>query len=222
VLLNAHRETLLAHGTAARAVTFTSVASGDDLVRLAVEQDVDLLLVDGTPNLSASEVLETLLARAPCDVAVHVGRDEPPPDGPVFVLFGGGNHDWAAVEVGAWLAAARGIPLRLGGPLQGPGRDASRALASASLAIQRVLGVAAEPVLLPRSDVDVLAAAAGAAVVVVGLPEGWTQDGLGRVRTALAVHAASPALLVRRGLRPGGLAPGESLTRFTWTLGPTA
>jgi DNA-binding SARP family transcriptional activator len=222
VLLNAHRETLLADGTAARAVAFTSAAPGDDLVRLAVEQNVDLLLVDGTPNLTESDVLETLLARAPCDVAVHVGRAEPPPDGPVFVLFGGGNHDWAAVEVGAWIAAARGIPLRVGGPVQGPGRDASRALASASLAIQRVLGVAAEPVLLPRTDVDVLAAAADAAVVVVGLPEGWTQDGLGRVRTALAVHGVAPALLVRRGLRPGGLAPGESLTRFTWTLGPAA
>lgn len=222
VLLNAHRETLLAHGTAARAVTFTSAAPGDDLVRLALEQDVDLLLVDGTPDLAATGVLETLLARAPCDVAVHVGRDEAPPDGPVFVLFGGGNHDWAAVEIGAWIAAARGIPLRLGGPAQSPGRDASRALASASLSIQRVLGVAAEPVLLPRTDVDVLAAAADAAVVVVGLPEAWTQDGLGRVRTALAAHAVPPTLLVRRGLRPGGLAPRESLTRFTWTLGPAA
>jgi hypothetical protein len=24
---------------------------------------------------------------------------------------------------------------------------------------------------------------------------------------------------VRRGLRPGGVAPSETLTRFTWTLG---
>jgi DNA-binding SARP family transcriptional activator len=221
-LLNEHRQALLVRGVAARAVTFTSAAAGDDLVRIALEQDVDLLLVDGGPDLDRSAVLETLLARAPCDVAVHVGREDPPPEGPVFVLFGGGEHDWTAVEVGAWIAGARGISLRLAGPAQGLGRDASRALASASLAVQRVLGVAAEPVLLPRAEADVLAAAADAAVVVVGLPERWTRDGLGRIRTALAVSARPPVLLVRRGLRPGGLAPRESLTRFTWTLGPAA
>jgi len=27
-------------------------------------------------------------------------------------------------------------------------------------------------------------------------------------------------VLVRRGLRPGGLAPRESHTRFTWTIAP--
>jgi hypothetical protein len=86
--------------------------------------------------------------------------------------------------------------------------------------VQRVLGVAAEPVLLPPAAPDVLDAAAEAAIVVVGLPERWRLRGLGRVRSALAVDARPPALLVRRGLRPGGLAPRESLTRFTWTLGP--
>ncbi len=136
--------------------------------------------------------------------------------------IGGGDHDWTAVEVGAWIAGARGTPLRLAGPAQGPGRDASRALANASLAVQRVFGVAAEPLLLPPAEADVLAAAADAALVVVGLPERWTRDGLGHVRSALAGSAGPPALLVRRGLRPGGLAPRESLTRFTWTLGPAA
>ena len=221
-LLNEHRQALLDRGVAARAVTFTSAAAGDDLVRIALEQNVDLLLVDGGPDLDGSAVLETLLARAPCDVAVHVAREDPPAAGPVFVLFGGGDHDWTAVEVGAWIAGARGISLRLAGPEQGPGRDASRALASASLAVQRVLGVGAEPVLLPRAEADVLAAAADAVVVVVGLPERWTQDGLGRVRSALASSSRPPALLVRRGLRPGGLAPRASLTQFTWTLGSGA
>ena len=85
-----------------------------------------------------------------------------------------------------------------------------------------MFGVAAEPVLLPLAEADVLAATADAALVVVGVPERWTRHGLGRVRSALAASAVSPALLVRRGLRPGGLAPRESLTRFTWTLGPAA
>jgi DNA-binding SARP family transcriptional activator len=218
-LPNEYRNALVARGVSARAITFTSVAAGDDLVRLASEQDVDLLLVDGRPDLG-EPVVETVLASAPCDVAVHVGRGEPPREGPVLVLFAGGDHDWTAVEVGAWIAGAQGLPLRLAGPAEGAERDASRTLASASLAVQRVLGVAAEPVLLPPAAPDVLAAADEAAVVVVGLPEQWRRRGLGRVRGALAVDARPPALLVRRGLRPGGLAPRESLTRFTWTLGP--
>jgi hypothetical protein len=218
-LPNEHRNALLARGVAARAITFTSAAPADDLVRIASEQDVDLLLVDGRSGLD-DPVLETVLASAPCDVAVHFGRGEPPTEGPVLVLFAGGDHDWAAVELGAWIAGAQGMPLRLAGPAEGAERDASRALASASLAVQRGLGIAAEPVLLAPAAPDVLAAAEEAAVVVVGLPERWRRDGLGAVRGALARNARPPALLVRRGLRPGGLAPRESLTRFTWTLGP--
>jgi DNA-binding SARP family transcriptional activator len=218
-LPNEHRKALVARGVSARAMTFTSGAPGDDLVRIASEQDVDLLLVDGRADLD-DPVLAAVLTRAPCDVAVHVGREEPPPEGPVLVLFAGGDQDWSAVEVGAWIAGAQGVPLRLAGPAEGTERDASRALASASLAVQRVLGIAAEPVLLAPAAPDVLAAAEEAGVVVVGLPERWRRDGLGRVRGALAVNARPPALLVRRGLRPGGLAPRESLTRFTWTLGP--
>jgi hypothetical protein len=161
-----------------------------------------------------------VLARAPCDVAVHVGRGETARDGPVLVLFAGGDQDWTAVEVGAWIARAQGVPLRLAGPAKGVERDASRALASASLAVQRVLGVVAEPVLVAPAAADVLAVVGEAAVVVLGLPERWRRAGLGAVRSALAFDARPPALLVRRGLRPGGLAPRQSLTRFTWTLGP--
>ena len=218
-LVDEERTALLGRGVSARAIAFTSASVGDDLVRIAAEQDVDLLLVDGSPGLD-EPVLATVLARAPCDVAVHVGRGRPPPEGPVLVLFAGGDHDWTAVELGAWLAGAREVPLRLAGPAEGTERDASRALASASLAVQRVLGIAAEPVLLAPAASDVLAAANEAGAVVVGLPERWRQGGLGRVRSTLAADALPPALLVRRGLRPGGLAPRESLTRFTWTLGP--
>ena len=219
VLAAQHRDALLVRGIAARAITFTSAGPDDDLVRVASEQDVDLLLIDGCPDLD-EPVLEAILARAPCDVAVYVGRGEPPQEGPVLVLFAGGEHDWTAVEIGAWIAGAQGVPLRLAGPAEGAERDASRALASASLAVQRVLGVAAEPVLLQPAAADVVAAVEDAAVVVLGLPDRWRRDGLGAVRGVLAADARPPALLVRRGLRPGGLAPRESLTRFTWTLGP--
>jgi len=49
------------------------------------------------------------------------------------------------------------------------------------------------------------------------LPEGWRTGGLGPARAALAA-SGRPTLLVRKGLRPGGLAPPENLTRFTWTF----
>jgi DNA-binding SARP family transcriptional activator len=217
--LNEHRSGLVARDVPARAIAFTSAAPGLDLVRIAAEQDVDLVLVDGSADLG-DPLLEAVLARAPSDVAVYVGRGEPPRAGPVLVLFAGGDHDWTAVEVGAWVAGAHDVPLRLAGPAEGVERDASRTLASASLAVQRVLGIAAEPLLLAPAAPAVLAAAEEAALVVVGLPERPRGDGLGPVRGALAAEARSPALLVRRGLRPGGLAPRESLTRFTWTLGP--
>jgi hypothetical protein len=42
---------------------------------------------------------------------------------------------------------------------------------------------------------------------------------MGTARLELARRAATQVLLVRRGLRPGGLAPPRALTRFTWSLG---
>ena len=63
----------------------------------------------------------------------------------------------------------------------------------------------------PRTD---------AALVVVGLTDRWQREGLGPVREALVTSARPPVLLARGGLRPGGLAPTESLTRFTWSIRP--
>ena len=63
-----------------------------------------------------------------------------------------------------------------------------------------------------------LAAAEEAALVVVGLPDGWRRGGLGAVRLTLVREAGPPVLVVRRGLRPGGLTPPEGLTRFTWSI----
>jgi hypothetical protein len=59
-----------------------------------------------------------------------------------------------------------------------------------------------------------------AALGVVGLSARWVRDGLGEVRATLAA-CPTPTVLVGRGVRPGGLAPATSLTRFTWSLGPS-
>jgi hypothetical protein len=65
-----------------------------------------------------------------------------------------------------------------------------------------------------------LEASREAGLLVVGLSTRWHREGLGPARLGLARDATPPTLLVRRGLRPGGLAPPAALTRFTWSIRP--
>ncbi len=161
--------------------------------------------------------VEAVLLAAPCDVGILVSRGDPVSQGPVLVPFTGAEHDWSAVELAAWIARSLRTSLLLAGPLEGE-RDASRLLARASLAVQRALGVEAEPMLVAPGADGLLAAADGVGLVVLGLPERWRRDGLGDVRRAIVRDAGPPVLIVRRGLRPGGLTPPEGLTRFTWSI----
>jgi hypothetical protein len=222
--LDERRAELEARGCVARAASFTSGKPGQELARLASELDVDLLLADAPAELLADgvpgEQLARMLADAPCDVALLVARNGAR-EGAVVVPFGGAEHDWAAVELGAWLARAAGFPLQLAGAAalsEQDKRDASRLLAHASLAVQRVLGVSARPLLIPPGEESVLDVSRDAGVLVVGLSERWHREGLGAARLRLARDARPPTLLVRSGLRPGGLAPPATLTRFTWSI----
>jgi DNA-binding SARP family transcriptional activator len=212
--VGAECEALRAQGVVARAAVFTSSSPGNDVSRLATEQDVDLVLVAGPEPLDDPDTAE-ILRTAPCDVAVVLGQKAT--IGPVLVPFTGTEHDWSAIELGAWLAGNWGVALHLVGPAVGGGRDASRLLASASLAVQRAFGIAAEPLLVEPGPEHLVAAAALGAISVVGLSERWHAEGLGSARAALAA-SGRPTLLVRKGLRPGGLAPPQNLTRFTWSL----
>jgi DNA-binding SARP family transcriptional activator len=199
------RARLVAEGVATRTACFTSNDAAEDLVRLAREQEAELLVVPGSVAPPVS----------PCDVAI-APRPELAfePVGPVLVPFGGGREEWAALELGAWIAHAHGLPLRLLGPEAGAGRrDASRTLAGASLALQRFAGTAAEPVLVPPGAEGILAEPGSA--IVASLPPG----GLDRTRQELVRGTQVPLLLVAPGLRPGGLAPERTLTRFSWSLG---
>ncbi len=209
------RELSLADGIEVRAAAFTSAAPADDLIRMATEQDVDLIMIEGSPGLLEDPVLSAVVEQSPCDVAI-LARGELQ-SGPVLVPFVGAEHDWSAVEIGAWLARSLDMQLRLAGPGEGQ-RDASSLLAAASLAVQRALGVAAEPLIAERGTEDLLRAADKASLVVVGLSDRWQTEGLGPVRSALVTDASPAVLLIRRGLRPGGLAPPGSRTRFTWTI----
>jgi hypothetical protein len=202
---------------------FTTADRGADAVRLAAEQDAAVLVLAAPGDALRSGAirgdLQTVLAGAVCDVVVLAGSeyDTTTSAAPVLVPFAGHDHDWAAVEVGAWLAGD--VPLRLLGVRGEGGRDASRLLASASLALQRGMGVATEPVLVGAGPDAVIAASAGASALVIGLSERWTRDGIGKARLEVARRAPCPVLLVRGGLRPGGLAPPHALTRFTWSGG---
>ncbi len=218
-------EILEQRGTPTRGMAFTSASPGEDVTKLARQQDADLVLFGVAPDQLEERDLDTnleaVLGAAPCDVALVATRaaSVPTPDR-ILVPMGGAEHEWAAVEVGAWLASALDAPLALLGVegTETEGGDASRLLGHASLAIQRVLRVAAKPQLIEPGDEAVVEAAGDAGVVVMGLSDRWRRDGLGATRLGVATKARAPTLIVRRGLRPGGLAPRASLTRFSWAL----
>jgi DNA-binding SARP family transcriptional activator len=218
--LAGRREQLIAGGLAVRTAAFSSQARGRDVVRLASRENVDLLLVEA-PDGGLGGDVRVVLDEAPCDVAMLVAAGGPPRDGPVVVPFGAAWHDWAALELGAWVARATGAPLRLIGAASDSrrdGRDASRLLADASLIVQQTAGVVAEPLLASPGRKGVTALAERAGLLVVGLSERWRQEGLGKVRSDLVQAPPAPTVLVRRGPRPGGLAPPETATRFGWSL----
>jgi DNA-binding SARP family transcriptional activator len=215
-----HRDELLAGDLAVRTAAFASPTPGEDIVRLASQQDADLLLMTAAAEPLAGQA-GIVLEQASCDVGLVVAQDGSLGAGPVLVPFGAAWHDWAALELGAWVARATGEPLRLIGAASdqpGDGRDASRLLADASLIVQKTAGVMAEPLLAAPGRRSITALAEGAGLLVVGLSERWRVEGLGAVRTELVEAPRAPTVLVRRGQRPGGLAPPETRTRYGWSL----
>ncbi len=218
------RRALTERGASARVAAYRTSELGNDIARLALEHDVDLVLVAAPTILietgSLDSDLNAVLEHAPCDVGVLTGPRKTR-EGPIVTPFAGVEHDWSAIELAAWLAGALGTTLRLLGTEADPAlgrRDASRLLARASLLVQQVVGIVTEPVLVPAGETGVLDAAHDARVLVVGLSDRWRTEGIGRTRIAVAAGAEVPTLFVRGGLRPSGVAPSETLTRFTWTL----
>ena len=224
--LSALRDELSSRGLAMRVAAYTSIDPAADLVQLATAQESDLLLLDAPAALledgAVDETLGRILRDAPCDVAVLVGHAAVHREAtrPVVVPFGGNENDWSALELAAWTARALGTTLRLVGTsadrFRGR-RDASRLLGKVSLLVQAVVGIVAEPVLVKAGPDGLIDAAREAELLVLGLSPRWQTEGLGTPRLEV-VQAGVPTLLVRRGLRPGALAPRETMTRFTWTM----
>ena len=166
--------------------------------------------------------LAGLLERSAADVGLLAG---PAPDWTrgegVFVPFGGGVHDWAALELAAWLAAAADLPLRL----VGTKADASlgrrmragcspmrRSRSSASSASPPSRCWPSRPT--PRSSQ--LSSRRPSSCSASHRDGGWT--------ASVRPGGYSCAMAARRrcsctaGRVPGGLAPRESSTRFTWSI----
>ena len=218
------RSTLADRGLAARVAAYTSTEPGSDAALLATEYDAELLLVPASNQLlhdgHLDDGLTEILERAPCDVAL-LAAGAGTVTGPVVTPFGGVEHDWSAIEVAARIAGSLGTTLRLLGTeadLARGRRDASRLLGRASLMIQQVVGIVTQPVLVPAGEEGVVRAAQDARLLVVGLSDRWRTEGIGPVRLAVAAAVHVPTLFVRRGVRPSGIAPRETFTRFTWTL----
>jgi hypothetical protein len=229
----AHDEVTLARldlvhkGIAARSVAFGSADPGADLARLAKSEEVDLLMIDGRRPLLGEGVprgeVGAVLREAECDVAVLVAQERqsvlPSPDSGVLVPFGGAEHDWAALELGAWIASRTGAPLRMLGAA-GQTEETTRVtrlLGDASLLVQQYAGIQAQPVVAEPGREGIVEAARGSALLVIGLSDRWREEGLGPTRSEIAKAAPAPTIFVRRGLRPGALAPRGDVTRFTWS-----
>ncbi len=213
------RRALALRGVTARIAAFTSALPAEDVIRLGVQQDADLLLLATNGDPLAGPFAD-VFADASCDVASLVEAGGGVRAGPIVVPFGAFEHDWAALEVGAWAAAALERPLQLIGAADaGPDdRDASRLLADASLVVQHTTGLVAEPRLGSPGLEGLRALAGEAGLLVLGLSDRWRAEGLGRTRAAIVDAPPAPTLLVRRGLRPSGIAPPVTLTRFTWSI----
>ena len=222
------RARLASDGVLARGVALSSSRPGSDLAHVVEREPVDLVLTEGRRRLIGESVplgeVSVLLEQAACDVAVLIARAGSPitldAENPVLVPFGGAEHDWAALELGSWLSAATGAPLRLlgaGGQTE-EGKSVTRMLADASLLVQQTTGIATEPLVMAGGRDGIVSAAAGAGLLVIGLSERWRREGLGPTRSEIAKAAPAPVLFVRRGTREGLFAPRESATQFSWSM----
>ncbi len=226
--INELRERLASDGVVVRGVALTSTNPGSDLAHIVEREPVDLVLTEGRRRLIGEGVplgdVTELLEHAACDVAVLVAKEGDPielgPDKPILVPFGGAEHDWAALELGSWLAAASGAPLKLLGAAgqTDEGKSVTRMLADAGLLVQQATGISTEPLVVAGGRDSIISAAEGAGLLVLGLSDRWRREGLGPTRSAIAGAAPSPVLFVRRGTRPGLFAPKENVTQFRWSM----
>jgi hypothetical protein len=217
--LSARRARLEEVGVLARVAAFSTPTSGSDLTKFAAHQDVAAIFIDGTGiRDSRRSIASELLVSATCDVVLAFSTADGPSDAAIVVPFGGGEHDWAALELAASFARQQNVPIMLAGAVSRERGDPSRMLATASLILQRTFGVIPEPVMIAPGTGGVLDVAGRAGMLVLGVSARYRTEGVGEMRETIARKATAPTLVVRRGRRPGILAPPDGLTQFGWSL----
>jgi class 3 adenylate cyclase len=220
-MLAGFRDRLAESAVSARVAAFRAADAGAAIEKLALRQEVGLVVVSAAPLVDGDDGLPLAILRsASCDVAIHLARDSGRADGPILVPFAGTDHDWAALELATTLAAGANVPLVLtGSNAGGPGveGDASRLLATASLIVQQIGGLIAEPLLIPRGADAVVEAAMEASHVITGVPADYAERGIGSTRREIARRIPTTMTLVRRGERSGVISTDRDVTRFSWT-----
>jgi hypothetical protein len=211
--LRAQLEGLARRSMPVRIAAFTTQDAAGDLASLAADEHAEAILAP----LFAPGAL-ALLDAASWHLALVAGRDAAWRGDVVAVPFGGTSHDWAALELATWLGRGGRARVLLVG-LQDAGRrgrDASRLLAVASLAAQRVAGIHVDTTLAGDHG-GALRKLVADATVLVGVSERWRQEGIGVERRGLAARRHGATLIVRGALTSGALSVRESLTRHPWS-----
>lgn len=215
------REGLGGEGIPARVAAFRAADAGEAIEKLAVRQEVGLVVV-GAADLverGASTLSAEIVRLSRCDVALHIAHSGGTAGGPIIVPFAGSEHDWAALELATEIAVASNVSLVLTGSEGEHGRegDASRLLAAASLVAQQLGGIIAEPMLIAPGAGAVVDAASGGSHLIIGVPPGFAERGLGETRREIARRAGAAVTFVRRGAKAGLLSPDRDITQFSWT-----
>ena len=224
-------------GVVVSGVALTSTNPGSDLAHIVEREPVDLVLTEGRRRLIGEGVplgdVTELLENAACDVAVLVAREGDPielgPDQPVLVPFGGAEHDWAALELGSWLAAATGAPLKLLGAAgqTDEGASVTRMLADAGLLAQQATGITTEPLVVAGGRDSIVEAAAGrrpARARAVGplAPRGPRPDPLGDRQGRAGTGPVRPARHAAGAVRPARRTSPSSAGRWSADRGRSA
>ena len=156
-------------------------------------------------------------------VAREARRSRPGPTASLMVPFGGADHDWAALELAACdrVRDRRAAGSCSAPPARMPGRARRERPAGQRLADRPA--VRRRDRARPCSPSPVARASSrrppSAGLLIIGLSERWRKEGLGETRRAIARSAPAPIVFVRRGERPGALAPSSGDDALRLVLG---
>ena len=182
--LEERRSALEARGVVARATSFTSTAPGEELARLADRARRRSPARQRARRAPGRGSSRRAAHRPTCGDALRRGAARSSrmrrPKAPCSSRSEGPSTTGRRSSSARGLRAPTDAPLRLAGaaavPEQGK-RDASRLLSHGALAVQRVLGISAEPLLTPLGEEGMLEASRDAGLLVVGLSTRWHQRG---------------------------------------------